>query len=405
MTTTTEGVHGRCDSRFHALREEFERNFRERGEVGASVCVTLGGETVVDLWGGKVRADTEDPWEEDTISLVWSSTKGAAALCMHILASRGELDLDAPVARYWPEMGRPGKEALTPRMVLNHQAGLPVLRQPVPPGGFARPELIAKMLAEEEPHWQPGARHGYHALMFGWLVGELVRRISGRSIGRFFREEVAEPLGLDFWIGLPEALEGRVAPMIMPPPAVDTPFFQKIISDPQSVQALVYNDGGLMMECNSRAVHAAEIASANGITNGRGLAKMYAVLACGGSLGGASLVDPTAIARMVTTSSAAGSDAVLILPTRFSLGYMKSADNRRCAPGMQESLIIGERAFGHPGFGGSIGFADPDERLSFGYTMNRMGDGVLLNPRGQSLIDAVYRALGYTSNDPGVWIR
>lgn len=405
MTTTNKIVRGRCDDRFRAVREEFERNFAERGEVGASVCVTLGGETVVDLWGGKVRPDAEEPWEADTISLVWSSTKGAAALCVHILATRGELDIDAPIARYWPEMARPGKEGLTVRMVLNHQAGLPVLRQPVPPGGFARPELIAQMLAEEEPHWQPGTRHGYHALMFGWLVGELVRRVSGRSIGRFFRDEVAEPLGLDFWIGLPEAHEARVAPMILPPPAVDTPFFQKIIGDPGSVQALVYNEGGMMQECNARAVHAAEIASANGMTNARGLARMYAALACGGAVDGVTLVDGRALARMIATSSASGSDAVLILPTRFSLGYMKSTDNRRCAAGMQESLLLGEQAFGHPGFGGSIGFADPAERLSFGYTMNRMGEGVLLNPRGQSLIDATYRALGYTTNEPGVWIR
>src|SRR5690606_34631711 len=156
--------------------------------------------------------------ERDTISIVWSCTKGAAALCMHILASRGLLDLDAPVARYWPEMAGPGKEALTVRMLLNHQAGLAVLRAPVPPGGFADPALMARMLAAQPPHCPPGSRHGYHALMFGWLVGEIVERISGRSIGRFFREEVAEPLGLDFWIGLPEEHEPRVAPMIMPPP-------------------------------------------------------------------------------------------------------------------------------------------------------------------------------------------
>jgi CubicO group peptidase (beta-lactamase class C family) len=405
MDSPLASIQGHCDPRFQSVRDEFERNFREREEVGASVCLSIGGETVVDLWGGKVRPDSPEPWDRDTISVVWSCTKGAAALCAHILASRGQLDLDAPVAQYWPEMGQAGKGAIPVRMLLDHQAGLAVLQAPVPEDGFTDPELMARMLAEQAPLWPPGTRHGYHALMFGWLVGEVVRRVSGRSIGRFFREEVAGPLGLDFWIGLPEEHEARVAPMILPSPDVQSPFFQAMISNPASLQALVYNVGGLMQKCNDRAAHAAEVAGAMGITNARGLAGMYAPLACGGSLRGVSLVDSKAIARMIATASATGVDAVLLLATRFSLGFMKGIDNRRGAPGAQESAILGEQAFGHAGFGGSIGFADPVEKLAFGYTMNRMGSGVLLNPRGQSLIDAVYRSLGYTSDAPGVWIR
>jgi CubicO group peptidase (beta-lactamase class C family) len=179
-------AQGTAAPRFASVREEFERNFAERGEVGASVCVTVDGETVVDLWGGIADPDTQVPWNEDTLVLVWSCTKGATALCAHILAARGVIDLHAPVARYWPEFAKGGKDGITVRMVLNHQAGL----------------------------GPPSTRHGYHALVFGHLVGEVLRRVTGHSLGTFFRTEVAEPLGLDFWIGLPEEQEPRVAPSI-----------------------------------------------------------------------------------------------------------------------------------------------------------------------------------------------
>lgn len=405
MTTSSSHVSGHCDPRFQLVREEFERNFHERGELGASVCVTAGGETVVDLWGGATHADSPRPWEKDTVSIVFSCTKGATSLCAHVLASRGQLDLDAPVARYWPEFAQAGKASVTVRMLLNHQSGVPVIRKPVPAGGFAEHGVMERLLAEEAPFWPPGTRHGYQALVFGWLVGEVVRRVSGRSLGRFFQEEVAGPLGIDFWIGLPEEHEPRVAPMVLPPPSPASPFFQAMVSDPASIQALVYNDGGFMAHINERPSHAAEVPAANGITNARGLAGMYAALACGGGLRGVSLVERASLARMGAVSSATGQDATLLVPMRFSLGFMKGIDNRRQPPGQQESMILSEAAFGHPGFGGSVGFADPVERLSFGYTMNRMGEGVALNARGQSLVDAVYRSLGYTSNEPGVWIR
>lgn len=405
MASSTPRISGHCDPRFSRVRDEFERNLDERGEVGASVCVTLEGETVVDLWAGSAAPDGSRPWEKDTISIVWSSTKGAAALCAHVLASRGQLDLDAPVSRYWPEFKGAGKETIPVRMLLNHQSGLSAIRKPVPAGAFAEQETMARLLAEETPFWTPGTRHGYGAITFGWLVAEVVRRVAGRTLGRFFREEVAEPLGLDFWIGLPEEHEPRVATMTPPPPSLDAPFFRAVVSEPTSVQALVYNDGGFTQGFDQRAARACELPSANGVTNARGLAGLYAPLACGGALRGVKLVDRASLARMIAVSSAAGQDAVLLLPSRFSLGYMKSIDNRRQPPGTQESMLLGEQAFGHAGFGGSIGFADPAEKLSMGYTMNRMGEGVLLNPRGQGLVDAVYLSLGYTSNEPGVWIR
>ena len=404
-------IAGTCDHKFAGVRETFLRNFAERGEVGASVCVTVDGEPVVDLWGGVARPESAAPWQADTVSLVWSCTKGATALCAHILASRGRLDLDAPVVRYWPEFGQANKERITVAMLLNHQAGLAVVRQPLPEGAVYDWEMMTSILAAQAPLWEPGTRHGYHALTFGWLVGEVVRRVAGMSLGTFFRTEVAEPLGLDFWIGLPEAVEPRVAPMIMPePPGPEeplSPFFVLAATDMSSIPALsLLNLGGYLNpgEPDSRAAHAAEIPAANGITNARGLAGMYAPLACGGRLRGVELVDRDTLARMGRVASATGQDATLLIPTRFSLGFMTAMDNRRQPPGQQDSAILSDDAFGHAGYGGSIGFADPAARLSFAYTMNRMGPGTLLNERGQSLVDAVYLALGYTSRESGTWV-
>ena len=402
-------VSGFCESRFERVHEEFLRNFAERGEVGASACVTLEGEKVVDLWGGEARVDTGAPWQEDTVSLVMSATKGATALCAHILASRGLLDLDAPVVKYWPEFGKAGKEKITVAMCLGHQAGLPAVRKRLPEGAFYDWKLMVDALADEEPFWEPGTRHGYHALTFGWLVGEIVRRVSGRSLGTFFRDEVAEPLGLDFWIGLPEAAEPRVAPVIpADPPSENQPLpaFVAAAFNPSSIQAAAFgNTGGYMpSEADSRAGHAAEIPAANGITNARGLAGMYAPLACGGSLRGITLVDTDALSRMASVFSASSEDVLYLMPIRYSLGFHKAVDNRKQPPEKRRSLILSEDAFGHVGAGGYLGFADPRAKVSFGYTMNKMGPSGLLNERGQALVDALYLSLGYTSNTSGCWI-
>src|SRR5438067_5642402 len=214
-------VEGTCERRFSEVREEFERNLAERDEVGASVCVTVDGETVVDLWGGIADPATGRRWERDTIGVVWSCTKGATALCAHMLVSRGELGLDRRVTDYWPEFGKNGKGDVTVRMLLAHQAGLAAHREPLPEGGLTDWDLAVDLLAAQEPWWEPGTRSGYHALTFGHLAGELVRRISGHSLGTFFREEIAEPLGLDFFIGLPESEFARVAPTIPAEPPTD----------------------------------------------------------------------------------------------------------------------------------------------------------------------------------------
>lgn len=413
----TGEVAGFCDSRFERVVDEFIRNFQERDEIGASVCITLEGETVVDLWGGLAHPETQAPWNKDTLTLVWSATKGATALCAHILAARGELDFEAPVTHYWPEFGQAGKEHIPVRMLLNHQAGLAALHQPVPPGAFSDWDLMISLLEKEEPWWTPGSMHGYHGFTFGWLVGEVVRRISGKSLGTFFREEVAGPLGLDFWIGLPEGHDERVSLMIpAPPPDPSGPVSPMMAAmvDPTSLQTLLmFNTGGHMLPgpdgvfgFNLRASRAAEIGAAGGITNARGLAGMYAPLANGGSLKGVTLVNAEDLSRMAAVSSASALDAAILAPTRFSLGYVKTADNRRVAGCTEnDSLIISEEAFGHSGFGGAMAFADPPGKMSFGYAMNRMGDGIGLNKRGQSLVDAAYLSLGYTTNAPGAWIK
>jgi CubicO group peptidase (beta-lactamase class C family) len=397
-------VQGDCDPRFRAVRDEFERNFAEHGEVGASVYVVADARPVVDLWGGIADRRTGRPWDRDTLVVVWSCTKGAVALCAHLLIDRGLLDPDAPVARYWPEFAQAGKEDITVRLVLSHQAGLPAIRAPLAPGALYDWQAMTHALAAEAPFWPPGTRQGYHAVTFGHLVGELVRRVSGRGVGAFFRDEVADPLGLDFHLGLPERDEPRVAPTVradaVRPGEAPWRFLERANADRESVQALIVrNTGRRPGDQDSREAHAAVLPSQGGITNARGLAGLYAPLA----LGGGRLVGGGTLSEMQAVSSASAVDAVLLVGMRFSLGFMKSSDNRRGPAGARDSVILSESAFGHAGMGGSLGFADPAARLAFGYAMNKQGRGVLLNERGQALVDAVYRALGCRSDAHGRW--
>jgi len=405
-------TQGTCRPGFERVAEAFERNLKEKGEIGASVCLTVGGETVVDLWGGVADPKTQVPWTRDTVSIVYSCTKGATALCAHVLASRGALDLDAPVAELWPEFAQHGKERVTTRMMLDHSSAVPAVRARVKDDGPYDWAYMTERLAAEVPFWEPGTRNGYHGFTFGWTVGEMVRRASGKSLGTFFREEIAGPLGLDFWIGLPEEIEPRVAPMVAHVyKAADavTPFMRDLATNKESVAALFYFNNGAWRSggANTRAGHAAEIGAANGITNARGLAGMYAPLANGGG----DLVDATTLARMGEVSMATHDDATLRIPTRFALGFMKSMDNRKRSLAAKlwgedcDSVILGSPAFGHVGAGGSLGFADPVAGLSFGYTMNRMGPGLLMNERGQSLVDAAYLSLDYKNKDGGVWVK
>ncbi|MEN8876955.1 MAG: serine hydrolase domain-containing protein [Hyphomonas sp.] len=396
-------IGGACESKFAAVKEEFERNFAERGEVGASVCLSVNGETQVDLWGGMANPETGDAWREDTISIVFSCSKAATALCAHILIDRGELNPEALVADYWPKFAKNGKEKTTVRMMLNHESALPTLRDPVRPGGFEDWDYMIQRLEDEEAFWEPGTRNGYHMINFGWTVGELVRRVSGKSLGTFFREEVADKTGARFWLGLPETEDVHIAPIIpyAPKPGdVPTEFAIKLVTEPESIQHKSFmNNGG--WDFNNRKSQAAEIGGGGGLSNARGQVAMYTPLATDDG----TLVSSDRLKAMSMVTTATQRDATLLVPTRFGPGFMKSMDNRALNLGPGTSVIMGEQAFGHVGAGGSIGFADPEAGLAFSYTMNQMGSGILVNDRAQSLIDAAYRALGYRTNAPGVWVK
>jgi CubicO group peptidase (beta-lactamase class C family) len=364
---------------------------------------SVDGQRVVDLWGGTTTAGEDaEPWDADTLVSVFSGTKGLTAICMHVLAARGLVDLDAPVAQYWPEFARSGKERATVRMLLDHSVGVPSWREQLPDGSVYDWDDMVRRCEREAPFWEPGTRQGYHALSFGWLAGEVVRRVSGKSLGTFLRQDVAGPLGADVWLGLPESEEHRVAPVIffIPDPARLSATTLAIRADRSSIPTLaLLNDG--KMNVNSRECHAAELGGASGLASARGLADVYRPLADGGG----DLVDSDTLARMSEVATATDRDATLLLATRFSLGFMKSMDNRARHFADHDSVILSSAAFGHVGAGGSIGFADPACKLSFGYVMNRMGEGILLNERGQGVIDAVYRCLGYRTNLPGCWVR
>jgi CubicO group peptidase (beta-lactamase class C family) len=405
--TAAGAVHGTYLSEFSTVVDAFIHNFESLGEVGASLCITRDGQSVVDVWGGLAEVESKRPWVQDTASVVFSSTKGAVALAAHTLVASGELDLDSPVKRYWPEFAQRGKEGATVRMMLDHSVGVPAMREKLKDKGCCDWDYMIERLEQEEPFWRPGTRNGYHMANFGWTVGELVRRVSGQTLGQYFQEAIAGPTGAEFWIGLPQTHESRVAPMIPFKPVRGAPlsaFTEALLKDSKSISSLAFfNQGGFSP--NSRQCRAAQIGGGGGVANGRGLARIYAPFACGGELGGRRFVDRDTLCAMGEVAVATHEDATLLIPTRFSLGFMKSMDNRR-APGVdRSSVILSGPAFGHVGAGGSIGFADPAERLSFGYAMNRMGPGILLNERGQSLVDATYRALGYASNASGVWRR
>jgi CubicO group peptidase (beta-lactamase class C family) len=392
---------GVVDPAFAAAAEEFERNFTERGEVGASLCVLVDGEPVVDLWGGVADPETGRRWERDTVGVVFSCTKAAVALSVHLLLASGEIREDMPVAQVWPQFAANGKGDITIGMLLDHSAGIPVLSEPLRSGALEDWEYMVGRIADQAPFWRPGARHGYHPVTFGFVLGEVVRRVTGSSIGGFFASEIAGPQGLDFWIGLPQEIEPRVAPIVSGVAGevtTTTPFLDAALHQRGSIPNLfVFNSGDWARSgVNTRAGRAAEIPAANGVTNARGLAQMYTHALrtpVAGWLGGLE----SSPAQSMPVSD--GLDATLLMRTRFRGGFMLSMDNS-AQLGDGHSMRIGSRAFGHCGSGGSIGFADPEFGLSVGYTMNKQGPGTLLNERGRALVDAIYRSLGQSVPPP-----
>ena len=406
MTESRIEVQGYCDPRFAEVKAEFKRNFTQRGEIGAAVTIYHEGTLAVDLWGGIADKSTGIPWEEDTMVVVFSATKGLAAMCMHILHDRGVIDFADPVAKYWPEFAANGKEGVTIAMVMAHQAGVPVFKARVPDGAFCDWELITGMLANETPAWEPGTQHGYHAVTLGLMQGEIVRRATGKTIGQFLREEIAGPFNADIWIGLPREELQRVATSYLDAPNPESGLYKKIVNEPDSIAGRIATNAGNDItehSINSEARRCAEIPAAGGICTARGLARAYRPLVTDGSHEGTRMVSEHMLPLMRTTRSASGKDNILQVATTFTMGFSKSWGDRRLGQG--EHAILGEHAFGTVGMGGSAGFADQQAHMAFGYVMNRHGPGVALNDRGQSLIDAAYRAVGFRSSDAGFWVK
>lgn len=381
-------ITGECAPRFLAVRRAFEENFASRDEVGAAVAVTHHNRPVVDLWGGWADQARTRSWQRDTIVNVYSTTKAMTAICALRLADQGRLDLDAPVARYWPEFANAGKAEIPVRWLLSHQAGLAAVSALLPDEALYDWQAMVAALAEQEPWWRPGSQHGYHAVTFGWLVGEVVSRISGRSLGAYFREELAEPLDLDFHIGLADAEHDRVAEMsalpLEPPAADDSESLAAVIlADPQGMAARAFaNPVSLLLGPNTREWRRAEIPGANGHGTARALARIYGALASGGTVDEYRVMSPAGV-EAAAVEHVHGRDLVLQTTTRFGPGFMLSQPER--ADGR---FGTGPAAFGHAGAGGSFAFADPTSGLGFAYVMNRMGPHILLDPRATALIEA-----------------
>ena len=330
MTEVT--IEGTCDARFERVREAFADNFESCREVGASVAIALDGHLVVDLWGGWADKARTRRWTRDTIVNVYSTTKGLTAICAHRLVGEGRLELDAPVAQYWPEFAANGKDRIPVRALLNHRAGLPAIRKPLEPEDLYDWQTITDALAAEEPWWEPGTRHGYHAVTFGYLGGEVIRRITAKSVGDYFKNEIAAPLKIDAHIGLDESDDGRVAQMLGAPPLAPGDFnlFAEVAKNPESVTAKTFMNPMVlsMAMVNSRGWRGAEIPAANGHTNGRALARLYGALARGGEVDGVRVM----AAREIPTShleESSGPDEVLLIPTRFSVRLHAFAGGRR----------------------------------------------------------------------------
>ena len=391
-------IEGRCDERFAEVREAFRANFDEGLDVGASTAVFADGELVVDLWGGHVDPERTRPWAEDTIINVFSSSKTMTFLTALLLVDRGELDLSAPVARYWPAFAAAGKDRVEVRHLLGHTAGLSGWDEQLQPGDLYDWEKCTSLLAGQAPWWEPGTKSGYHGLTQGYLIGEVVRQITGESIGTVFAREVAGPLGADFHIGLPPRHDDRVVRVIPPPPParpVDAPadgldgdsstLAGAGGADRSSIGYRTFSNPLLSARQSwDEAWRRAEIPAANGHGNARSVATVQAVLAGGGELGGRRLLSPQTCERVFDVQ-AAGRDLVLGVGVTFGMGY--GLNSPRAPIGPNPRLCY------WGGWGGSLVVADLDARLCVGYVMNRMGEGTVGDQRAHRILQAAHRVL------------
>ena len=393
MTAEAPRAQGWCEPAFGAQRDALEVIVATGAEVGAALAVEVDKHPVVDLWIGHRDAARTLPWQADTLVNLYSIGKAVTAVCALRLVDEGRLDLDAPVARYWPEFAQAGKAGLPVRHLLTHEAGLPAVGAELPRGAMLDWSVMAAALAAQRPWWEPGQAHGYHVNTQGFLVGEVVRRITGKTLGTYLREEIAGPAGIEFMIGVGPELDGRCADILPPLPTSDADAQrQRLDVDPASLagldrmraQAYVnppdLSGRGLV---NTRRWRAAEIPSTNGHGTARAVARLYAALATDGDLDGVHVLSPDVVALAIR-ERVYGDDIVLRRPTRFGLGFQLTMPERPLGPG--------PHAFGHFGAGGSLGFADPDTRLAFGYAMNQGRTG-WQHRHVRHLIDLVYAAL------------
>ncbi|MHA1985143.1 MAG: serine hydrolase domain-containing protein [Promethearchaeota archaeon] len=375
-------IQGFCDKRFESVKKAFEKNFKEGLEVGASFAATINGKFVIDIWAGHADAAQSLPWEENTIVNVYSTTKVMTAICTLMLIDRGLLDLDAPVARYWPEFAQNGKEEIPVRFLLSHTSGLSGWEKKITVEDLYDWDKVTNLLAAQKPWWEPGTKSGYHSSTFGNLLGELVRRITGKTIGTFFKEEVAEPLNGDFHIGLPEKYDYRVGELI-PPPSMNINQNSEI--DPNSI-AFKTGMNPLMNpeETKTRAWRAAELPADNGHCNARAVARITSAIACGGEVDGVRLMSIDTIEKALEEQSY-GTDLVLMAPIRFGLGFGLQEKESPIGPN-QRILYWG-------GWGGSVSIMDLDAKLSIAYVMNKMQSITTGDPRSDRLIGALYGSI------------
>ncbi|MHA1535704.1 MAG: serine hydrolase domain-containing protein [Promethearchaeota archaeon] len=380
--TSEINIEGYCEDRFKSVKDAFISNFDENLETGASFAVTINGKHVIDLWGGHADEAKTKQWNKDTIVNVFSTTKVMTTICIHMLVDQGLLDLNAPVAKYWPEFAQAGKENLPVRYLLSHNSGLAGWDKTLRIKKLYKWDLMVELLAAQKPWWEPGTNSGYHTITFGYLLGELIRRITKKSVGAFFREEIAEPLGADFYIGLPEEHDNRVADLIAPPP-IDLSTFGDI--DPKSVAIRSLTNPMIdIKETKTREWRNAEIPAANGHGNARSVSRITAALACGGELDGIHLLSEEAIKRSIEEQSY-GNDLVLNVPIRFGLGW--GLQNKELPIGPNPNL------FYWGGYGGSVVAVDLDAKMSFSYVMNKMVSTLTGDPRSEKLIEALYNSL------------
>ncbi len=376
-------IHGHCEPRFQPVHDAFAANFAQGLETGASVCVMLEGLPVVDLWAGHRDAACTLPWERDTICNVMSVTKAFAATCLHVLVDRGLVDLDAPVARYWPEFAANGKDGILVRWLLDNRAGLPVLANDLWPGAILDWKAMTDALAAQAPMLPPGGEPAYHIRTAGFLVGEVVRRVSGRSLGTFFSEEIATPFGIDFGIGLTDAQLARCAEFI---PQSSGTLLDASMHQADGMIARAARQLPKPLDYNSPDYRRAEIPSTNGHGNGRSVARFYSLLAQGGELEGRRLLKQETLDAALVMQHAAR-ESVMGRQYRQALGYLLNT------PGDFE-IGPNPRSFGLLGAGGALGFADPDIRMGFGYVENRMHAAMGLGVRAPALLNAAYGCMG-----------